>query len=129
MWGALSEERTDLLFTNAADSRQRSHSHVRVQRDSSPHFTTSDSSLPQTGGPGPRIYIHQEQYGSVVPQKLGSFSSLPTTSRATVDVFELASTRGTACVSITAYIYASQNTGFQREVRENFNNNCGKTRK
>jgi hypothetical protein len=30
MWGALSDERTGLSFTNAADPRQRSHSRVRV---------------------------------------------------------------------------------------------------
>jgi hypothetical protein len=30
MWDALSDERTDLSFTTAADPRQRSHSHVRV---------------------------------------------------------------------------------------------------
>jgi hypothetical protein len=38
---------------------QRSHSRVRVPRDSWPYFTVSDSRLPQTRGPGPRIYIPQ----------------------------------------------------------------------
>jgi hypothetical protein len=44
--------------------------------------------LPQPGGLGPRIYIPQVR-GDWVP-----FSSLPTTRRATVVVFEPASTRG-----------------------------------
>jgi hypothetical protein len=46
-----------LSFTIAAGSRQSSHFQVRVQRDSRPHITVSDSSHPQSGGPGPRIYI------------------------------------------------------------------------
>jgi hypothetical protein len=33
MWGALSEERTGLSFTNAAGTRQRSHSRVLVPWD------------------------------------------------------------------------------------------------
>jgi hypothetical protein len=36
-------------------------------RDSWSHFTVSDSRLPQPGGPGPRIYIPQEQGGSFIP--------------------------------------------------------------
>jgi hypothetical protein len=64
--------RTGLSFTVAAGPRQHSHSHVWVQRDSWPYFTVSDSRLSQPGGPGPRIYIPQEQGGLVVPQALGS---------------------------------------------------------
>jgi hypothetical protein len=61
MWGVLSDERTGLSFTIAAGPRQRSHFLVRVQWDSWPYFTLSDSRL--------------------------SFSSPPTTRRATVEVF------------------------------------------
>jgi hypothetical protein len=67
MWGALSDERTGLSFAIAADLRQRSHSRVRVPWDSRPYFTVSDSRL--------------------------HFSSPPTTRRATVEVFDPASTR------------------------------------
>jgi hypothetical protein len=63
MWGALSDERMGLPFTTAAGSRQRSHSWVRVPRDSWPYFTVSDSRLHQPGRPRPRICI---------PQALGS---------------------------------------------------------
>jgi hypothetical protein len=56
-----------LSFTIAAGARQRSHSRVRVLWDSRPYFTVSDSRLP--------------------------FSSPPTTRRATVEVFDPASTR------------------------------------
>jgi hypothetical protein len=56
-----------LSFTIAAGPRQRSHSRVRVVRDSWPHFTVSDSGLPQPGGPCPRIYIPQEQRGPITP--------------------------------------------------------------
>jgi hypothetical protein len=67
MWGALSDEKTGLAFTIAADPRQRSHSRVRVPWYSRPYSTVSDSRLP--------------------------FSSPPTTRRATAEVFDPASTR------------------------------------
>jgi hypothetical protein len=38
----LSDERMGLSFTIAAELRQRSHSHVRVPRDSWSHFAVSD---------------------------------------------------------------------------------------
>jgi hypothetical protein len=69
MWGALPDERMGLSFTIAAGLRQRSHSWVRVPRDSRPYFTVSDSRLP--------------------------FSSPPTTRRATVEVFDPTFTRQT----------------------------------
>jgi hypothetical protein len=67
MWGALSDERTGLTFTIAADPRQRSHSRVPVPWDSRPYFTVSDSRL--------------------------KFSSPPATRTATVEVFAPASIR------------------------------------
>jgi hypothetical protein len=69
MWGAFSDVRTGLSFTIAAGPRQRSRSRDRVPWNSRPYsyFTVSGSRLP--------------------------FSSLPTTLRATVKVFDLASTR------------------------------------
>jgi hypothetical protein len=71
MWGALSDEKTGLSFTIAAGPRPRSHSWVRVPRDSWPYFTVSDLRLLQPGGPGSRIYVYipQEQLYS---QALGS---------------------------------------------------------
>jgi hypothetical protein len=50
---------------------QRSHSRVRVPRESWPHFTLSESKLPQPGGPGSSIYIPQEQDGPVIPPGTG----------------------------------------------------------
>jgi hypothetical protein len=50
-------------FTITAGLGQRSHSQVRVPRDSRPHFSLSDPRHPQPGGPDPRIYIYQEQGG------------------------------------------------------------------
>jgi hypothetical protein len=67
-WGALSDERTDLSFTIAAGPRQRSHSEGRVPWDLRPYITASDSRI--------------------------SSSSPPTTRRATVEVFDPASTWG-----------------------------------
>jgi hypothetical protein len=70
MWGAISDERTG-LFKITAGPHQRSHSRVRVLRDSWPHFTVTDLRFPQTGRPGPRIYIPQEQVGPVIPPDTG----------------------------------------------------------
>jgi hypothetical protein len=67
----LSDECMGLLFTITAGPRQRSHSQVRIQQDSWPHFTVSDSRLSQPGGPGPCICIPQEQGGPVIPPCTG----------------------------------------------------------
>jgi hypothetical protein len=66
MLSALSDERTDLSFAVAAGPRQRSHFRTQVPWDLWPYFTVSDSRLP--------------------------FSSPPTTRRATLEVFDPAST-------------------------------------
>jgi hypothetical protein len=58
IWGALSDERTGLSFTM-----------YNVQYTI--HFTVSDLRLPQPGGPGPCIYIPQEQGGPVIPSRHG----------------------------------------------------------
>jgi hypothetical protein len=71
MWGALSDERTGLLFTIVAGPLQRSHSRVRVLGDSWPYFTVSDSRFPQPGGPGPRIHVAQGQVGPIIPPGTG----------------------------------------------------------
>jgi hypothetical protein len=60
-----------LSFTNAAGPRQHSHSQVRAPRDSLPHFTVSDSRLPQPGGPGPSIDTSHEQGGPVIAPGTG----------------------------------------------------------
>jgi hypothetical protein len=62
LWGALSDERTDLFFVCAAGPCQRSLSQVRVPWDLRLYFTVSDLRLP--------------------------FSSPPTTRRVTVEVFD-----------------------------------------
>jgi hypothetical protein len=67
MWVALSDERAGRSFTTSAGPSQRSHFRVRIPWDSWPYFTLTDSRLP--------------------------FSSPPTTCRATVEVFDPASTR------------------------------------
>jgi hypothetical protein len=72
-------------FKIAARPRQRSLSQVRDKWDTWPHFTLSDSRLPQTWGPGTR-------WPSYIPRHWVPFSSPPTTRRATVEVFEPAST-------------------------------------
>jgi hypothetical protein len=57
---------------------RRTHSHILL----------SDLRLLQPGGPGPHIYIPQEQGGPVIPPGTGfPFLSPLTTRRATVEVF------------------------------------------
>jgi hypothetical protein len=56
-----------VAFTIAASPRQRSHSQIREPRDSLSYFTVSNSRLPKPEGPGPRIYIPQEQGDPVLP--------------------------------------------------------------
>jgi hypothetical protein len=75
----LSDERMVLSYTIVAGPRQRSHSQVLVPLDSRPYFTVSESGLPQNQG------------NRVSPP--GFFSSSPNTRRATVEVFDPASTR------------------------------------
>jgi hypothetical protein len=75
MWDALSDERTGLSFTIAAGPRLRSHFRVRVPWDLRPHSTVSVLRLP--------------------------FLSSPTTRRATVEVFDPASTRDSVYLSLS----------------------------
>jgi hypothetical protein len=56
-----------LSFIIADAPRQRSHSQVRVLRESRPHFPVSGSRFFQPGGSGPRIYIPQEQGDPLIP--------------------------------------------------------------
>jgi hypothetical protein len=60
-----------LSFKIAAGSGQRTHSQVRVPRDSWPHFTVSDSRLSPTWRARSPFYIPQEQGGPVTPPGTG----------------------------------------------------------
>jgi hypothetical protein len=52
------------------------------------HILSSHLRLTEPGGPGPRIYIRQEQGGPVMPPGTGfPFSSPRTTRKATAEVF------------------------------------------
>jgi hypothetical protein len=69
MWGALSDERTDLTVTNAAAPQSFFGPSLAgiITRFYCLRFET-----PQPGGSGPRIYIPQEQSGPVIPPGTGS---------------------------------------------------------
>jgi hypothetical protein len=58
MWGAVSGERTGLLFKIAAGPCQHSHSRIRVPWDSRPYFTVSDLRLPFSSPPITRKENH-----------------------------------------------------------------------
>jgi hypothetical protein len=117
MWAALSDERTDLLFTIAAGPRQRSHSWVRVQRDLEPYFTLSNSRLPPTWrARSPYLYPQGTRWPSYTPRHWLPFSSPHMTRRTTVEVFKPASTRGDwrpSCL-ITPRHGPSRNPRFQQ---------------
>jgi hypothetical protein len=89
MWGILSDERMDLLFTIPAGPCQRSHSWIRVRRDSS-----QIRDAPNLEGQVPYLYPPETGWPSYIPRHWVPFWSPPTTCRATVEVFEPASTRG-----------------------------------
>jgi hypothetical protein len=63
-----------LPFTIVAGPRQRIHSQVRVPQDSWPHFTSSDSSLPQPEGQVPVLISPRKRMAQLYPQALGSLS-------------------------------------------------------
>jgi hypothetical protein len=64
------EDRSVIYCTIASGPCQSSHSRVQVPQNSG-HILRPDLRLPQPGGPGPRIYIPQEQGGSVIPPGTG----------------------------------------------------------
>jgi hypothetical protein len=112
----LSDERMGLSFTVAGGPRQRSHSPVRVPRDSWPHFTVPDLRHPQFEGSCPRIYIPHEQGGLVMPPGTGfpfrcllwlaglwwRFSTLPPHGLPDLSWWALLYSLGTDCIENTA---------------------------
>jgi hypothetical protein len=85
-------------------------------RDSWPHFTVSDSRLPKPGGPSPRIYIPPRTgWPGYTPRYWVPFSSPPTTRKATVEVFDPASTQDSPHKSIKSMyiLYVS----FHKRIR------------
>jgi hypothetical protein len=76
MWDVLSDERMGLTFTNDAGPRQRSHSRIRVPRDSWPHFTVSDSRLPTWRARSPYLYPPVTGWPSYIPRHWTSLSEL-----------------------------------------------------
>jgi hypothetical protein len=71
MWHPLSLEDGSVFYNCYWPSPWQSFS-GRVPQDSLPHFTVSDSRLPQPGEPDPRIYISQEQVAQLYRQALCS---------------------------------------------------------
>jgi hypothetical protein len=61
-----------LSFIIAAGPRQRSHSQVRVPRDSWPHFIVSDSRLLNMEGQVPVFISPRISVTQLYPQALGS---------------------------------------------------------
>jgi hypothetical protein len=82
-----------LSFAIAAGPRHRSHPQVRVPRDSWPHFTVSDSRLPNLEARFPYLYSPRTGWPSYTLRHWVLFSSPSTTRRTTVEVFHPASTR------------------------------------
>jgi hypothetical protein len=91
MWGILSDEERYIcnLLVQLLLGLARAVTVGSGSRRTHDHILLSHLRLPQPGGPGPRIYIPQEQGGGHwVP-----FLSPPRTRRATVEVFQPVSTR------------------------------------
>jgi hypothetical protein len=86
---SLSEDELRRSFRIAAGARQRSNSRVLNE-----HILLSHLRLLQPGGPGPRIYIPQEQGGPVIPPGTGFPFHCLLNCKATMEVFKPAYTRG-----------------------------------
>jgi hypothetical protein len=72
MWGAISDERTGLLFKIAARPRQRSQSYSGLSSAGLVTiFYCLRIEIPQPGEPEPHIYIPQEQGDPVIPPSTG----------------------------------------------------------
>jgi hypothetical protein len=71
-WTLAVDERMGLSFTIAAGPLQLSHSQVRVPRDSWPHFTLSNSTVPKPGGQVPVFISPRNRVARLYPQALGS---------------------------------------------------------
>jgi hypothetical protein len=72
MWGALSDERTGLSLAIAAGGRQRSHSRVRVPRDSWPYFLFQIRDFPNLEGQVPVFISPRNRVAQLHPQALDS---------------------------------------------------------
>jgi hypothetical protein len=93
-WGPLSDERMGRSFTTAGGPRQGSHSGVRVARDSWPYFTVSRFETPPTWrARSPYLYLRGTEWHRFAPRNWVPYPSPPMIRRATVEVFEPASTR------------------------------------
>jgi hypothetical protein len=84
-----------LSFTIAAGPRQRSHSRVRVPRDSCTYFTLRFETPVIWRARSAYLYPPGTGWPSYTPRHWVPFSSPLTTRRSAVEVFEPASTRGT----------------------------------
>jgi hypothetical protein len=67
-----------LSFTIAADFRQRSHSQVRAPRDSWPHFTVTDSRLPNLECQVPVFISRRKRVTQLYPRHRVPFTLSPT---------------------------------------------------
>jgi hypothetical protein len=100
MWGALSNESTGLLSTIAAGPRQRSHYRVRLPRGlglMTVFYCLRFETPPTWRARPPYLYPPGTDWPSYIPRHWVHFLSPHTTPRATVEIFESASTRGTNC--------------------------------
>jgi hypothetical protein len=93
IWGALSVEKAGLSFTMPAGPRQRSHSQVRVPRDSCQFYCLRFETPPTWRARSSYLYPPGTGWPSYTPRHWVLFSSPPKTRRATVKVFYPASTR------------------------------------
>jgi hypothetical protein len=72
MRGALSDERTGLLFTIAAGPRQHSHSRVRVPQDYDHILLSQIQDSPNLEGQVPILSL-RNRVAQLYPQVIGSF--------------------------------------------------------
>jgi hypothetical protein len=100
MWGTLSDDRTGLSFTTAAGPCQRSHSQVRVPRDSCHVLLSQIRDSSNLEGQVRYLYPLGTGWPSYTPRHWVPFPSPPMTCRATLEVFEPAPTWGDQLIDV-----------------------------
>jgi hypothetical protein len=118
MWGALSDERTGLLFTIAAGPRQRSHSQIRLPQDSWPRFYCLKFETPPTWrARSPYLYHPGTRWPNYNPRHWVPFTSPPTTHRAMVEISDPASTRKLPWTELNSPSYSDYSLQRERAYR------------
>jgi hypothetical protein len=121
------KERTGLSFTIAAGPRQRSQSRVRIPLDSWHILLSQILDSPNLEGHIPVFISPRNRVAQLYPQALDSLLVASYNSQGYCGGIRIRFHAGYNMCQYNSSICELQKWDFQREVTENFNNDCGKT--